>query len=304
MWSIIATWPFAEEPIKASAEMLKSGANAIDAAVNCGTMIENDESVDTVGFGGLPNARCELELDAAVMDGRTMDIGAVCAVKRHRNPMLIAKKLLRNRHNMLVGNPADEFAEAHGMPATETISEKAMEKYKKLSAERPDELYGHDTVGVVALDTEGNIAAGTSTSGIGLKMPGRVGDSPLPGCGFYADNFVGGAAATGMGEDIMKNCVCFYACELMREGMSAQEAANKAVMRAHNELARHGKDPDNVAMVVMDKDGNFAGAANHEGFFFAAASETCEPRLYEVKPIIARNSSNTYIEIYNNITPV
>lgn len=303
MWSIVATWDFAQAPVRAAAQELGGGASALDAVVKCGSMVEDDEGVDTVGYGGLPNARGEVELDAAIMDGRALDIGAVCALKRHRHALAVARKLLYQRHNMLVGTPADEFAEAHGLPPTDMLTEAALEKYKKLAAERPGEIFGHDTVGIVALDSRGDIAAGTSTSGIGLKMPGRVGDSPLPGCGFYADNESGGAAATGMGEDIMRTCTCFYACELMRAGLSAQQAAERAVLRAHEELARRGRMSGNVALVVMDKEGNFAGAANHEGFYFAAASETCPPRLYEVRPVVARESSNTALEIYNNIAP-
>ncbi len=303
MWSIIATWDFAQTPVSTVAQLLGDGASALDAVVKCGSMVEDDESVDTVGYGGLPNARGELELDAAIMDGRALDIGAVCALKRHRHALEVARKLLYQRHNMLVGTPADEFAEAHGLPPTEMLTENALEKYRKLAAERPGELFGHDTVGIVALGRDGNIAAGTSTSGIGLKMPGRVGDSPLPGCGYYADNASGGAAATGMGEDIMRTCTCFYACELLRAGASAQQAADGAVLRAHQELTRRGRESGNVALVVMDKSGNFAGAANHEGFAFAAASETCPPKLYKVQPVITRQSSNTKLEIYNNIAP-
>lgn len=303
MWSIIATWDFAEKPVAATAELLANGLTALDAVVKCGTMVEDNEDIDTVGYGGLPNARGEVELDAAIMDGRALDIGAVCAVKRHRNPLQVARKLLYNRHNMLAGTPADEFAEAHNMPCTEMLTEKTLQKYKELSALHPGELFGHDTVGIVALGTDGGIAAGTSTSGIGLKMPGRVGDSPLPGCGFYADNFSGGAAATGMGEDIMRTCTSFYACELLRDGMDVKRAAEQAVLRAHNEMIARGRKAGNVAIVLMDKEGRFAGAANHEGFCFAAANADHAPRLYRVTPIIARESSNTALEIYNNIAP-
>ena len=302
MWGVIATWYFALDGVKDSAALLKDGAPAMDAVMKIATGIEENPEIDSVGLGGFPNLNGELELDAAVMDGTTLNIGAVCGLKRCLHPILVARDVLyKTRHNVLIGEGAEAFARAQGYGPVELVTPAARKKWEQEKAKLDPALKGHDTVGVIALDANGRMSAGTSTSGAGMKLPGRVGDSPLVGSGFYVDDDCGGAAATGWGEDIMKGCASYAAVELMRAGCTAQEAAEKAVARTHLRLARGGVNPGNIAIVCMDNKGHFGGAANHEGFMYAAASETTAPRLYELKPLVLRESSGSKQETINNI---
>jgi isoaspartyl peptidase/L-asparaginase-like protein (Ntn-hydrolase superfamily) len=150
---------------------------------------------------------------------------------------------------------------------------------------------GHDTIGAITLDTAGNMAAATSTSGASMKTPGRVGDSPIIGSGFYVETGVGGAAATGWGEDIMRTCCSFRAVDLMRAGMPAQKAAETVVLTAHQTILRHGGKPDCIALVCMDAKGGYGGAANHKGFTYACGKEGEAPCIVHVTPIIDKDET-------------
>src|SRR5699024_4521389 len=144
---------------------------------------------------------------------------------------------------------------------------------------------GHDTVGMVALDQQGLMTAGTSTSGLFMKKPGRVGDSPVIGSGFYVDSEIGGATATGLGEDLMKGMISYEIVSFMSEGFSPQEACEKAVDKLDKKLKeRRGKAGD-LSVVAMDKEGNYGVASNIEGFSFAVVTENEEPEVYIVAKI-------------------
>jgi len=289
-WSVIATWKFSLQGVDAAASTLLKGGRALDAVEEAVIYTENDPSVDTVGFGGFPNIDGEIELDAAIMDGCDLSIGAVAATKGYKNPISIARKVLTEiPHNMLVGQGAEEFAAKMGFEKTILLTEgiiKAWYKKKEELKTGKRSTIGHDTIGVVALDTGGNMSSGTSTSGSGMKLKGRVGDSPLVGSGFYVDNTVGGAVATGLGEDIMKCCTCFYAVELMRQGYHPKEAAEMAVKRTHTRIYEKTGKVGNMALVCADNKGNFGGAANHKEFAYAAASDKYKPEIYLVEPVI------------------
>ncbi|HOJ11176.1 MAG TPA: N(4)-(beta-N-acetylglucosaminyl)-L-asparaginase [Clostridiales bacterium] len=288
-WSVIATWKFSLTGVAEAGKLVACGRKSLDAVEQVARYVEDDPSVDTVGYGGIPNVAGEVELDAAIMNGEDLSIGAVMGVKGYRNPISIARKVLEDTpHNILVGQGAEDFAARKGFEKTMLLSEKSIETWFKMMNELKagnKHIEGHDTVGVVALDTFGRMASGTSTSGISMKYRGRVGDSPLVGSGFYVDDYVGGAAATGVGEDIMKGCTCFYAVELMREGCNPREAAELAVMRTHKRIFEKTGKVGNIAIVCADNKGNFGGAANHEGFEYAAASDKCLPKIYVVEPV-------------------
>jgi isoaspartyl peptidase/L-asparaginase-like protein (Ntn-hydrolase superfamily) len=285
-WAIIATWGFSINGLRKAADMLGNGQDAFDASEQLARMVEDDPEVTTVGFGSFPNAKGELELDAAFMNGRDLSLGCVMSVKGFKNPVSIARKVMTGSpHNVLSGQGAEEFADANGceraIMLTDSIRKEWDEKIAEQKGKQPD-CFGHDTVGVVTLDTAGEIASATSTSGLAMKQRGRVGDSPLVGCGFFADNDVGGAAATGIGEDIMKGCTCFVAVELMRQGYPPQQAAQEAVRRTHRRLARHSAQVGAIAVVCANKDGEFGAASNHENFTYVAASYLRQPAVYEV----------------------
>lgn len=230
-----------------------------------------------------------------IMDGKTMNIGAVASLRNIKDAIAVARKVLENtRHTMLVGEQATEFAVEMGFEETSLSTEKSKQIYndwrarncqpnfwanvipnpsmscgpyqpvsediKKRSMNDIDSFFSsnnHDTIGMVVIDKDGNIASGTSTNGATHKIPGRVGDSPIPGSGSYADNAVGGAAATGDGDILMRFLPSFLAVEFMRNGATPDAAGEKALMR----IAQHY--PLFVGgIVVVDKDGNY-GAACH-----------------------------------------
>ena len=290
MWSTIATWPFSLQAVEAAAQILKNGGSAADAAEAGIHLVESDLNVDSVARGGWLNANGELELDAAMMDGSTLRVGAVAAVQGFEHPVTIARAVMeKSIHNILVGKGAEEFADRMGIERADEerlIMPAARKLYEENIAKLSDEVKGHDTIGLIALDESGTIVCATSTSGASMKTPGRVGDSPIIGSGFYASNTGGAAVATGLGEDIMRTCCCFRAVALMEAGLSAQEAAEKVVLTATQQIVKTGYYCDNIAMVCMDMNGNVGAACNHQDFTYTAIRENGEPQVVEVLPII------------------
>ena len=227
MWAIIATWRMALEGVQEAGNLLKegkSGGEAVEHAIRC---VEDFPYYKSVGYGGLPNEEMIVELDAGYMDGNTMAMGAVAGIKDFANPISIAKELSKDTVNcVLVAEGAEKYASKKGFERKTMLTDRAKQHYRKRVKEvREQELKpydGHDTVGEVALDCAGKIVAGTSTSGLFMKKAGRIGDSPIVGGGFYADSEVGGATATGLGEDLMKGCISYEIVRKMKEGMGPQ----------------------------------------------------------------------------------
>ena len=241
MWGMIATWRMAVEGVTKGAEMLKENGGAGDAIETAIREVEDFPYYKSVGYGGLPNEEMEVELDAAFMDGDTLDIGAVAAIKDYANPVSIARRLSREKVNsVLVGEGAEKFAHKEGFERKNMLTDRAKAHYRKRVKEMKEEelkpYSGHDTVGMVCLDSHGKVTAATSTSGLFMKKKGRVGDSPIAGSGFYADSKWGGASATGLGEDLMKGCISYEIVRLMSQGMHPQEACETAVNKLDKEL--------------------------------------------------------------------
>lgn len=290
MWGIIATWRMAVEGITTASKMLKEGADAGDAIETAIREVEDFPYYKSVGYGGLPNEEMVVELDAAYMDGDTLDIGAIAAIKDFANPVSIAKRLSKEKvNNLLVGEGAEKFAHKEGFERKTMLTDRAKIHYKNRLKEVKDleikPYSGHDTVGMVCLDSNGKMTSATSTSGLFMKKSGRVGDSPISGSGFYVDSKVGGASATGLGEDLMKGCVSYEIVRLMKEGMHPQEACEKAVNMFNLELKeRRGKAGD-MSLVAMNNKGEWGVATNIEGFSFAVATENEEPTVYLTKNV-------------------
>ncbi|WP_307992117.1 N(4)-(beta-N-acetylglucosaminyl)-L-asparaginase [uncultured Clostridium sp.] len=290
MWGIIATWRMAVEGITTASKMLKEGADAGDAIETAIREVEDFPYYKSVGYGGLPNEEMVVELDAAYMDGDTLDIGAIAAIKDFANPVSIAKRLSKEKvNNLLVGEGAEKFAHKEGFERKTMLTDRAKIHYKNRLKEIKDleikPYSGHDTVGMVCLDGNGKMTSATSTSGLFMKKSGRVGDSPISGSGFYVDSKVGGASATGLGEDLMKGCVSYEIVRLMKEGMHPQEACEKAVNMFDLELKeRRGKAGD-MSLVAMNNKGEWGVATNIEGFSFAVATENEEPTVYLTKNV-------------------
>lgn len=284
-WGIIGTWRMALEGIVEAEKLLKDGQTSIDAIELAVKMVEDHPEYRSVGYGGLPNQDCEVELDAAFMDGDTLSIGAVGSIKDFKNPISIARKLMDEKYNIfLVGQGAEKYAHTMGFERVNMLTDYSKKEWeKKKSQVKLDKLKaydGHDTVGVVGLDKNGKIAAATSTSGLFMKRPGRIGDSPLSGSGFYADSEIGAASATGVGEDIMKGCISYEIVRLMEEGLHPQDAAEKAVNKLNEKLiSKRGKAKD-ISVVCMNNKGQWGVATNISKFSFVVATETEKPTVY------------------------
>ena len=295
-YAMIATWRMAVEGITSSKEILEKGGTAGDAIENAIKMVEDYPFYKSVGDGGLPNEDCEVELDAAYMDGDTLDIGAVAGIKDYKNPISIARKLSKERFNcFLVGAGAEAYAHKEGFERVNMLTDRAKMHYQKRRKETIEKglspYDGHDTVGMIALDSEKKMVAGTSTSGLFMKKRGRVGDSPLSGSGFYVDSEVGGASATGLGEDLMKGCISYEIVRLMKEGYHPQEAADKAVEDLNAELKKRRGKAGDLSVVCLNNKGEFGVATNIDGFSFSVMTDDMEPTVYVCKNV---NGKTTY----------
>lgn len=297
MWGIIATWRMAHDGILAAKRLLEEKStcgDAVETAIKC---VEDYPFYKSVGYGGLPNERGIVEMDAAFMDGDTFKIGAVAGIVDIANPIAVARRLSEEKFNSFrVGQGATEYAMLAGFERKNMLTERA----KKIWQKRLDEMAktnlspydGHDTVGVVALDKSQSMAAGTSSSGLFMKKQGRVGDSPLSGSGFYVDSKIGGAAATGLGEDLMKGCLSYEIVRLMGEGLSPQAACDQAVYRFSDTLKeRYGK-AGAFSLIAMNNEGEWGVATNVE-FTFSLATEKEQPAIYLANP---GPEENTIIE--------
>ncbi|XP_026756661.2 N(4)-(Beta-N-acetylglucosaminyl)-L-asparaginase-like [Galleria mellonella] len=298
---VITTWNFENSTIKAW-DILSEGGSSLDAIEKGATVCEVQQCDGTVGFGGSPDEDGETTLDALIMDGRTMNVGAVGALRRVKSAISVARHVLEHtKHSFLVGDQATQFALQMGFKEETLVTPDSKKLWMKWHNEdhcqpnfwmnvqpNPNEYCGpyrkldthgkhknfykksereqkrivvdefnHDTIGLVAVDKNGDVAAGTSTNGAKFKIPGRIGDSPIPGSGAYADNAVGGAAATGDGDVMLRFLPSFLAVEEMRRGASPNKAARTAIQRIVSHYPSFSG-----AVIALTKDGEY-GAACH-----------------------------------------
>ena len=208
--------------------------------------------------------------------------------KDFANPVSIARRLSKEKvNNILVGEGAEKFAHKEGFERKNMLTDRAKIHYRNRVKEvREQEIKpyaGHDTVGMVCLDQQGKMTSATSTSGLFMKKKGRVGDSPIAGSGFYVDSSVGGASATGLGEDLMKGCISYEIVRLMAEGMHPQAACEKAVNQLDHRLKERRGHAGDLSLIAMNNKGEWGVATNIEGFSFAVATENQEPIVYLTK---------------------
>ncbi len=254
----ISTWEFGRKANADAWTVLAAGGSALDAVEKGINQAESDPDNLSVGFGGLPDEDGEVTNDAMIMWGPKHAAGAVGCLKRIKRPISVARKVLENtKHTFLVGEDATRFAVKMGFPEEkELLTEKARKRWEEWKkAGRPDDFWTHDTIGMVAVDRNGDLCAGCSTSGLAWKIKGRVGDSPIVGSGAYCDNDVGGAAATGNGDVMMRFCPSFAAVEAMREGRSPAEACARSLKR----ILDKGYQVT-ACLVAVDKKGEFGAA--------------------------------------------
>ena len=246
--------------------VLERGGSALDAVEEAVVILEDDETFDA-GRGSFLNRDGKVQLDAFIMDGATLRGGGVGCVERLRNPVRAARKILSDSHHVyFVGEGAERFAAEHGIPLCrneDLIIPREIERLREYQAQQKmhgNDLFAptisHDTVGAVALDREGNIAASTSTGGTLNKAPGRLGDSSLIGCGCYADNLSAAASTTGWGEPIMKLVLAKWAADRVESGSAPEWVAKEAMNYLKERLDGHG------GIILLDAQGRFGIAHN------------------------------------------
>jgi isoaspartyl peptidase/L-asparaginase-like protein (Ntn-hydrolase superfamily) len=270
VWSLLlhggasACDPGAEEGVREAlleaaavgCRILAAGGSAVEAVEQVVRVLE-DQPLFNAGYGSVLNADGEVEMDAALMDGETLDIGGVAAIQAVRHPISVARLMLREKPTLLAAEGARRFAVAMG--AELCPREALIAPHRRIP-----EPTAVDTVGCIALDTSGRTAAASSTGGLTDKHPGRVGDSPLPGCGLYADDRIGAVTLSGEGEAIARTALAGHAMHDM-ERADPQAAADGAV-------ARMGRVGGDVGAIVLDVQGRIGWAHNSEDFPVAVAT--------------------------------
>lgn len=277
MHTLISTWEFSFRGAGKGLALLKDGGCAGDAVTTVITDVEDDPDYKSVGYGALPGRDGRLTTDAAYMDGNVLRFGAIMSAEHIKNPILAAQKLCgRELNYQLAGKGAEDFAVAQGLEMRDMRTPQAMERWKKalgVEAEKANDD-SHDTVCVLALDDEGRMIAGTSTSGLFMKEPGRVGDTPIVGSGFYCDARYGAAAATGTGEEIMRGCLSYEIVSQMKNGADATTACRRAVDGLCERLTQLGHPIGDISVIALKADGTYGAGTTRECFPFVAGHET------------------------------
>ena len=275
-YGMIATWKMSLEGMRKAKLLLSSGASVKEAILATIMDVENQPNFHSVGYGGLPNKEGVVELDAAYMNGDNLSFGAISGVHDIKNPIVVAEDLSNHMRNCyLTASGAEQYAVERGFERREMLTDEAKSMYQQ----RKHDLHalsaydGHDTVCVIGKDASGSMAVGVSTSGLFMKHPGRVGDSPVIGSGYYCDSQVGGAAATGMGEDIMKGCLSIMIVNAMRNGLSVQSACEEVLNNHCKRMQYEQIENGSMSVIAMDKDGNFGAATTEKEFPFVVLDE-------------------------------
>eukprot|EP00048_Salpingoeca_helianthica_P008760 m.125911 g.125911 ORF g.125911 m.125911 type:complete len:323 (-) comp14682_c0_seq1:67-1035(-) len=262
---LVGTWPFSDKAVSHTAKLLSANENLVTALVAGVNAVEEDPLLGPyfVGKGGMPNAEGVYELDAAVMRGSDLRVGAVGALQNIVRPAAVALQvLLHSPHSFLCGQGAQKFAIDHGILYESVGTPESDAAFQAREAAVLAEKK-HDTIGVVGWQG-GQVAAVTSTSGMAFKHAGRVGDTPLPGSGLYADDQAGAAAATGEGDQIMKYCPCFQVVEHMRAGLHPRAACEKVIESIGARRRAAGQSMFFLALVAVDRDGRHGAASSFD----------------------------------------
>jgi N4-(beta-N-acetylglucosaminyl)-L-asparaginase len=277
---VLSTWRFGIEANAAAWEILSKNGRALDA-VEAGVKIpEGDPNERSVGYGGRPDRDGKVTLDACIMD-EFSNIGSVACLEHIKHPISVARAVMeKTPHVMLVGKGALQFALSQGFKKENLLvedSEKEWKDWLKTSQYKPiANIENHDTIGMIALDANGNLSGACTTSGMAFKMHGRVGDSPIIGAGLYVDNEIGAATATGHGEEVIRITGCHLVVELMRQGLSPQKACEEAVMRIVKLTKNRGKELKDiqVGFIALNKKGEYGSFCIQGGFNYAVHDAT------------------------------
>ena len=293
---VVSTWDSGQIANGAAWPVLERGGTALDAVEQAGIAIENDVSC-CVGLGANPDRDGHVTLDACIMDERA-NCGSVAFLERIKHPVSVARRVMEQTpHVMLVGAGAQQFALQNGFALeSDELSPTAKAAYQDWLKEAkyqpvinvenqpapssnngpaaPNKLkdgsFNHDTMGTIALDAQGNVSGMCTTSGMGFKMRGRVGDSPIIGAGLYVDNEAGAAVATGQGEEVIRYCGSHLVTEYMRDGLTPQQACEKAVGRIVNRDKARAREFQ-VAFIAINKAGEIGAFAVQPGFNYTVS---------------------------------
>jgi len=272
---VVSTWRFGIDANAAAWEILKQNGRALDA-VEAGVKIpESDPTERSVGYGGRPDRDGRVTLDACIMDEHS-NIGSVAFLEHIKHPISVARAVMeKTPHVMLVGEGALDFALSQGFKKENLLvadSEKEWKEWLKKSEYVPKaNIENHDTIGMIALDANGNLSGACTTSGMAFKLHGRVGDSPIIGAGLYVDNEIGAATATGHGEEVIRIAGSHLVVELMRQGKSPQQACEEAVQRIIKLTKARNKNLTDiqVGFIALNKSGEVGSYCIHGGFNYA-----------------------------------
>ena len=295
---VISTWKHGLDANEAAYKILDKGGNSLDAVEFGVRVSEDDPSVLSVGYGGLPDERGVVTLDAAIMDWRAR-IGSVICVENIHNPISLARLVLEDtEHTVLAAGGAYDFALKNDFIPENLLTEESIKRFREWKAsgkKKAEEMHtddfilqkenlsrinedgNHDTIGMVAIDSEGHVSASCTTSGMAWKLHGRVGDSPIIGSGLYVDGEIGGAASTGRGEECIRACGSFLIVELMRNGRTPMEACRLACERVYrlNKLSDINRDHIyQVGFIALNVKGEYGAYSVREGFQYALYNDS------------------------------
>jgi len=283
---VLSTWEHGVPANEGAWKVLSAGGTALDA-VEAGVKIpEADPKVRSVGYGGLPDRDGRVTLDACIMDEKS-NCGSVAFLEHIMHPISVARLVMeKTPHIMLVGEGALDFALKNGFKKENLLtpeSEKDWKEWLKTSEYKPViNFENHDTIGMIAMDKEGNLSGSCTTSGLAFKMHGRVGDSPIIGAGLFVDNEVGAATATGVGEEVIRISGSHLVVELMRQGNSPEDACRIAVERIVKKQPQKSKEVQ-VGFLALNKKGEYGAYCLQKGFNYAVYSNTVHNSLIEGK---------------------
>lgn len=299
---VISTWDFGVAANQAAWEILSKGGKSLDA-VEAGVKVpEADLQNTTVGKGGYPDRDGHVTLDACIMDSEG-NCGAVLALEHITHAISVARLVMeKTPHVMLAGEGALQFALQNGFEKENLLTQESEREWKEWlkkatyepiinienksfnSEKLPGNQFNHDTIGLLAIDAAGNLSGACTTSGMAFKMHGRIGDSPIIGAGLYIDNEIGGATATGVGEEVVRTVGSFLVVELMRQGYSPEEACKETVQRIIKKKPEASKTLQ-VGFLALNKNGEYGAYALQAGFTFAVCDQQQQDLILKGKSV-------------------
>ncbi len=281
---VISTWDFGKGANAEAWKVLSADGRALDAVEKGVQVPEGDPKETSVGLGGLSDRDGRVTLDACIMD-ENANIGSVACLEHIVHPISVARKVMeKTPHVMLVGDGALQFALANGFKKENlltTESEKAWKEWLKTAKYKPvANIENHDTIGMLALDSKQNLSGACTTSGMAYKLHGRVGDSPIIGAGLFVDNEIGAATSTGVGEEVIRIVGSHLVVELMRQGLTPQQACEAAVKRVVKNQPEKSKEIQ-VGFLAINKNGEYGAYALQKGFTYALYSNEIPNQIFK-----------------------